>query len=82
MLSHYEGERMWYLAMARWGDTGRLPLDLCQTSLELFQKACGNFEKGAAAHFQRISLLYWGIGDSEKLLLCWTELWRKSTKLG
>ncbi|HTU20137.1 MAG TPA: ParA family protein [Gemmataceae bacterium] len=64
-VSHYEGERVWYLAMARWGDTGRLPSDLCQTSLELFQKACGDFEKGTAAHFQRMSLLYWGIGDSE-----------------
>jgi tetratricopeptide (TPR) repeat protein len=63
---HYEGERAWYLAMARWGDTGRLPSDLCQTSLEMFQTARVKFERGTAADLQRISLLYWGIGDAEK----------------
>jgi MinD-like ATPase involved in chromosome partitioning or flagellar assembly len=63
---HYEGERAWYLAMARWGDTGRLPSDLCRTSLDMFQEAHSKFEEGTAADLQRMSLLYWGIGDLEK----------------
>jgi MinD-like ATPase involved in chromosome partitioning or flagellar assembly len=65
--NYYEGERAWYLAMARWGQTGTLSSSLCRTSLELLHGSShGNFEKAAAADLQRMSLLYWGIGDAEK----------------
>jgi cellulose biosynthesis protein BcsQ len=73
--SHYEGERAWYLAMARWGDTGSLPSDLCQIAHD---KLGG----GAAAGHQRLSLLSWGIGDSEKASALLDRALEESTKTG
>jgi hypothetical protein len=66
--SYLQAERVWYLAMAYWGDTGSLRSDLCQTALELFRAVLDKFERQAAVDLQRMSILYWIIGDSEKAL--------------
>jgi MinD-like ATPase involved in chromosome partitioning or flagellar assembly len=65
--NYYEGERAWYLAMARWGQTGTFSSSLCRTSLDLLHPTGhGNYEKAEATSLQQVSLLYWGIGDTEK----------------
>jgi MinD-like ATPase involved in chromosome partitioning or flagellar assembly len=67
--NYYEGERAWYLAMARWGQTGALSSSLCQGSLEFFTwSSSETFEDREAASLQQASLLYWGIGDLGKAL--------------
>jgi tetratricopeptide (TPR) repeat protein len=89
---YYEGELAWYLAMARWGDTRTLPSSLCRTSLEHFhifwtslehlRTDNGNFETGEAADLQRMSLLYWGIGDSDKASTLLDRALEKANKTG
>jgi tetratricopeptide (TPR) repeat protein len=79
---YYEGELAWYLAMAQWGETGNLSSNLCRTSLELFRKGSGNFEGGKATDLQRMSLLYWGIGDAEKACALLDRALEKASKTG
>jgi hypothetical protein len=52
--------------MARWGATESLPLDLCQIALTLLRPTHDKLEGQAARDLQRLSLLYWAIGDSEQ----------------
>jgi tetratricopeptide (TPR) repeat protein len=66
ILRHWEGERVWYLAMARWGDTGSLPSDLCDTPLKLIGDSPEQLDRVAAVDLQRRSLLNWGIGNLEE----------------
>ena len=65
MHSYLEGKRVWYLAMACWGDTGSIPSDFSRTALELFQTALEQFQQKAAIDLQRMSMLSWSVGDLE-----------------
>ncbi len=55
------GQRRFYLAMARWGETGTLSPDLCW-------EAADHVPSTGAANFQRLSLLYWGAGKKAAAL--------------
>jgi hypothetical protein len=82
LLSYWQGERVWYLAMASWGDTGSLPPDLCRTALDLFRTALGTFQQQAAVDLQRMSLLYWRLGDLEKASALLARALDESTNIG
>jgi tetratricopeptide (TPR) repeat protein len=82
LLPYLQGKRVWYLAMARWGETGSLPTELCRTTLDLFQTALAKYRQHAAVDLQRMSLLHWRLGDAERasaLLDCALE---ESAKAG
>jgi MinD-like ATPase involved in chromosome partitioning or flagellar assembly len=68
LLLLHQGEREWYLATACWGNTGNLRSELCSQAQEHLLEAVGHYEKMGAENCQRLSLLYWGIGDSQKAL--------------
>jgi MinD-like ATPase involved in chromosome partitioning or flagellar assembly/tetratricopeptide (TPR) repeat protein len=66
--AHAQSWRMFYLALATWGQTGTLPRDRCRQALVHFLPP-GTSEDSvelAATDFQCLSLLWWGIGDSGK----------------
>lgn len=62
--------RAFYLAMAVWGKAGRLLPDLCQQALVqlLPPGKSENSEDLFATDFQCLSLMWWGVGDSDKAL--------------
>jgi MinD-like ATPase involved in chromosome partitioning or flagellar assembly len=66
LLPYWQGEREWYLAMAYWGHTGNLRSDLCSQAREHLLEAVGHYEKIGAENCQRLSLLHWGIGDTDR----------------
>jgi MinD-like ATPase involved in chromosome partitioning or flagellar assembly len=57
-LLNFQGQRRFYLAMARWGETGTLSPDLCGDADDYVPSI-------GAANCQRLALLYWGIGDKK-----------------
>jgi MinD-like ATPase involved in chromosome partitioning or flagellar assembly len=61
-----QGERIWYLAMAYWGNTGRLRPDLCKQAAEQLLHAVEPYPQFGAENCQRLSLLYWGVGDADR----------------
>lgn len=58
---NFQGQRRFYLAMARWGETGTLSPDLCM-------EAEDHVPTTGATNFQRLSLLYWGAGEKRAAL--------------
>jgi hypothetical protein len=61
-----QGERIWYLAMAYWGNTGSLRPDLCKQAAEHLLHALEPYPQFGAENCQRLSLLYWGVGDADR----------------
>jgi MinD-like ATPase involved in chromosome partitioning or flagellar assembly len=55
---NFLGQRRFYLAMARWGETGTLSPQLCLEASEYLPDT-------GATSFQRLSLLCWGLGDED-----------------
>jgi MinD-like ATPase involved in chromosome partitioning or flagellar assembly len=66
MLLYRQGEQKWYLAMAYWGNTGTLRSDLCSQTQELLLEAVGHNTQLVAEDCQRITVLYWAIGDADR----------------
>jgi MinD-like ATPase involved in chromosome partitioning or flagellar assembly len=66
LLLYHRGEQEWYLAMAYWGNTGSLRSDLCSQAREHLLEAVGHYKKIGAEDCQRLSLLHWGIGDTDR----------------
>lgn len=66
LLLFCQGEREWYLAMAYWGNTGSLRSDLCLRAAEHLFQVVERYAQLGAENCQRLSLLYWSIGDANR----------------
>ncbi|HEY7428959.1 MAG TPA: AAA family ATPase [Gemmataceae bacterium] len=76
-----QGERQWYLTMAYWGDTGSLRSDLSLQAAEHLQ-AVECYPQFGAENCQRLSLLYWSIGDANRASAFLDRALEESSKRG
>jgi tetratricopeptide (TPR) repeat protein len=82
LLLDRQGEREWYLAMAYWGDTGNLRSDLSLQATEHLSQAAERYAPFGAENCQRLSLLYWSIGDTDRASSFLDRALEESSKRG
>jgi MinD-like ATPase involved in chromosome partitioning or flagellar assembly len=82
LLVSCQGEQEWYLAMAYWGNTGILRSDLCLQAAEHLLQALEPFPQFGAENCQRLSLLYWSIGDTDRASSFLDRALEESSKRG
>jgi MinD-like ATPase involved in chromosome partitioning or flagellar assembly len=76
-----QGERQWYLTMACLGDTGSLRSDLSLQAAEHLQ-AVERYPQFGAENCQRLSMLYWSVGDANRASAFLDRALEESSKRG